>query len=714
MTHSYRPDIDGLRAVAVLGVVAFHAGVPGIAGGFTGVDVFFVISGFLITSLLLQELALNDRIDFWRFYARRARRLMPTFLLVLVTTLAAGVWLLSPALGEVQSLSKAAIAATLMVANVFYLRRLESYFSGPAEFEPLLHTWSLSVEEQYYLVWPALLTAAWMLGTRYRRPRMAVTVVLAAALVLSAATCWFWAEWRNPWAFYLLPARAWELAAGGALAMGLADGVSRRPVLGAIAGLAGAGLIAAAMLIAPPAAWFPSPAAAVPVAGAVLVILGNAWSPRNPVAVGLGLRPLVAIGLASYAWYLWHWPALSLVRIATLGQTDVARDVSISVATLVLSFATLRFYENPLRHRRIASGGKVLGAAWASASLVVAAAGGLIWLSGIVQPTPAERALIEAKADTPRTQRDCHIGLGDAGSKKLGPCLARTERPRLLLWGDSYADHWSPALYGWANGQREKPEIEHLTKDACPPLPGLSPTETRVGLWKPYAGCRAFNDLAQERLAAAATSRQAAVVFSSAWWFRATGFDLTAGGWFLEPHHSFDESAHGVAASLAALEDRLGHVLEQVHAKGLRAVIILQSPQLLEPQGRRLRAPECLFRQSDAACAVPAALHHARVAQVHAAIARVAARFETVRLFDPADGLCNATTCPARIDGIVAYTDDGHISASMSRVLLDRLAPLLDWALGGDAARHAAAGLDPLASAPALEGAGYLSGRLNR
>ncbi len=593
-----------------------------------------------------------------------------------------------------------------------YLRRLESYFSGPAEFEPLLHTWPLSVEEQYYLIWPALLLVAWRLGTRFGQPRRAILLLLALTLAGSMLTCWIWAGWRNPWAFYLLPARAWELAAGGALALVVAGGVERRKWLGAATSLTGVAVVAAAMIVAPPAEWFPAPAAAVPVLGTLAIILGNAWNPGGPVARALGLRPLVAIGLVSYAWYLWHWPALSLVRIAMLGEPDLARDCLVSGLTLALSFATLTWYENPIRHGRMTSHARVLGGAWASACLLMSAAGATIWWVGIAQPTAAERHLLAAKGDTPTTQRKCHVGLGAAGSDRLGDCLAGGREPRVLLWGDSYADHWSPALYAWAERQPQVPAIEHLTKDACPPLPGVSPTETRVGLWKPYAGCRAFNDQVAERLRIAAASGRATVVMSAAWWFRATDQDLTHGGAFLEPSHSFDVGARGEAASRAVLAERLRHTLTGLRDQGLRTVIILQSPQLLKANGQRLRAPECLFRQSEPYCAIPEALHRSRVALVHRTIAEVAAKFDSVRLFDPAPSLCDDGLCRARISGTVAYTDDGHISASMSVQMLDRLGPLLDWAARTVPA--AATGRLGDASMAAPGGGGYLGWRLSR
>ena len=213
MSASFRPDIEGLRALAVSGVIAFHFGLTGLPGGFAGVDIFFVISGYLITRHLLREIAETGRLDLWRFYARRARRLLPASLFVILATLVAGDFILSP---EEQSLySKGAMFASAYTINLWLIRWSFDYFAADATSNPFIHFWSLSVEEQFYLAWPALLLlAAWL------RPgkRMAILVIGVAGLVSFAVCAWLTTV-AQPWAFYFSPLRAWEFAAGGLATM---------------------------------------------------------------------------------------------------------------------------------------------------------------------------------------------------------------------------------------------------------------------------------------------------------------------------------------------------------------------------------------------------------------------------------------------------------------------------------------------------------------
>ena len=243
MSASFRPDIEGLRALAVAGVVAFHFGLTGLPGGFTGVDIFFVISGYLITKHLLGEIAETGRLNLWRFYARRARRLLPASLFVILATLVAGAFILSP---EEQSLySKGAMFASAYMINLWLIRWSFDYFAADATSNPFIHFWSLSVEEQFYLAWPALLLlAAWL------RPgkRSAILVIGIAGLVSFAVCAWLTTV-AQPWAFYFSPLRAWEFAAGGLATMVPQKFWQDRPRLGAPLAWLGLALIAGAYLM---------------------------------------------------------------------------------------------------------------------------------------------------------------------------------------------------------------------------------------------------------------------------------------------------------------------------------------------------------------------------------------------------------------------------------------------------------------------------------
>jgi peptidoglycan/LPS O-acetylase OafA/YrhL len=676
----YRPDIDGLRAIAVGAVVAYHTGIPGFVGGFTGVDVFFVISGYLITGLLLLDIKRFGRVRILEFYARRVRRILPTLVLVVLTTVIVCFFLLSTALGEIQRVLNSAYATLMMAGNFYFLRGAEDYFSVRSEFQPLLHTWSLSVEEQFYLVWPAAFALSSMVCAKTNEPRRWLVIALALFVVASFACAVTLASWRNAWAFYLAPARAWELGIGGIIAVLLpsARGVSLR--LASVASALGLLLIIIGIATDSSQRFSPFVMAAFPVLGTGLVITGNTLHPTGTVGRVLSIRVLVQVGLASYAWYLWHWPALSIARILDVGRHNLLRDCIISASTLALSFVTLWFFERPLRFRlgvslsarRVVSGG--CGVILATSLFVL----GLHVRSGQAPLTSQEVAVLRAKEDTP-DRKTCLLGLGSFETAIPSVCLASAQSSRLVLWGDSIGHRFIPALQRWASRRGAPIEIEVLTKSACPPLVGVLPTEPKKGDWMPYDGCQSFNRWVEKRLLLAGVAGGSGVLLAALWWPRATDFDLRKVG-DSEPRASFDLSARTTADALKVFETALRSSLRQMTGQGLRVVIVLQTPVLLSSwEGPALDAPDCLFRKTDADCSMPLLFHDQLSNPVNSIINKVAAEFSGVRVFDTIPILCREEKCSARVDGIIAYTDFLHFSATMSFALTDALTPYLDW-----------------------------------
>ena len=292
----FRPDVEGLRAVAVLLVPLYHAGVPGFGGGYVGVDVFFVISGFLITGLILRELETTGRLSITGFYSRRARRLLPAAALTLLVTVAASVALLSAV--------RIADVATDIASAAAYVSNLRFGIQANAAPSPVLHFWSLSVEEQFYLFWPTLMVALFWLSGRLRAGRRGLFAGIALVSALSLVACVWLTGQNQPWAFFLLPTRAWELGLGALLAVSLGRLPAIRPRIAAALVLAGLAAIALADLVLSDASVFPSVAASLPVAGAGLVILGGLGKPL-PARL-LALPPFTFLGRVSYSIYLWH------------------------------------------------------------------------------------------------------------------------------------------------------------------------------------------------------------------------------------------------------------------------------------------------------------------------------------------------------------------------------------------------------------------------
>jgi peptidoglycan/LPS O-acetylase OafA/YrhL len=352
----FRPDIEGLRGIAVLLVIIFHAWPDLLGGGFIGVDVFFVISGFLITGLLYRELGATGRIGFRDFYARRVRRLFPAASVALLATFLLSAWLLSPL--ALPRVAGDGVAAALSVANIRFALASGDYFTAVATPSPFLHYWSLSVEEQFYLVWPAtLLLVARFGGLRLLGPAVLAVAVLSLVLAVAAT------EVAAGWAFYSLPTRAWQLAVGGLLAIVALDRFRRTGVSGilALAGWVGLGGVLLAGfayddLLAYPGWW-----ALLPTLGAVLIIAGG--NRRLGPGLLLGLAPLRFTGRISYALYLWHWPLLVLPAAAWGGELPVAARLALVALAFVVASVSTLVMEEPIRRGTFHLTGRSLRAA---------------------------------------------------------------------------------------------------------------------------------------------------------------------------------------------------------------------------------------------------------------------------------------------------------------------------------------------------------------
>ncbi|MGB5298927.1 MAG: acyltransferase family protein [Thiogranum sp.] len=334
----YRADINGLRAVAVVPIVLFHAGYEWMPGGFIGVDIFFVISGYLISSILLDEMS-QGKFSFIRFYERRVRRIVPALLLVLLTTLIAGYFLLLPA--EYMDLSESALAAATFVPNVYFWDTTTTYFGLDNSATPLLHTWSLGVEEQFYILFPIILYVLIRLGLRK------TTVFVMVSLLLSSLAANIIVVGINPeLVFYMLPTRVWELLTGVVLSLGIFPHVKRTSVANPVA-LLGAGLVVFPLFTLDEFSVFPGVNAILPVLGTALIIYSGEHS-TTVVSRILGHKIPVAIGLVSYSLYLWHWPVTVYTNLRW--ESGLLNRPFIIILSLGLAWLSYRFIETRFRH----------------------------------------------------------------------------------------------------------------------------------------------------------------------------------------------------------------------------------------------------------------------------------------------------------------------------------------------------------------------------
>lgn len=431
----YRPDIDGLRAVAVLSVIGFHFGFSFSNGGFIGVDVFFTISGFLITQLIVTEMA-TQKFSFWRFYARRIRRILPALLVVILTSIAAGYVLLLPS--DLALLGQQSTFAAVGASNIYFYMNL-GYFDRSAEYLPLLHTWSLGVEEQFYLIWPAIVLVAYKISKRWK---FFLPGCLTAIAVASFAASTIVVDIDENFAFYMLFTRAWQLAVGGLLAV---LPMLRKHPLNDVSVILGLAAVFFAVYVVSDTQPYPSWLAILPVLGASLIII----TPYGSSIFGraLAIPPVRGLGLISYSLYLWHWPALVFFRIWSNGsEPEPIQSAALLLLVLALSVASYFLIEQPFRRSRTMIAPFALGVP------AVAAIAGLGYFvnaeDGFMNRLPPDGQVISkymANPEYPSNVVFCNLHA--RSNFESADCLTEdVDGQRVLVVGDSHAHHLMAGL----------------------------------------------------------------------------------------------------------------------------------------------------------------------------------------------------------------------------------------------------------------------------
>ena len=650
----FRPDIEGLRGAAILLVVLFHAGVPALAGGFVGVDVFFVLSGFFITGLLVRERAETGEINLPEFYGRRALRLMPPLLVVLFATLAAVMWLYAPI--DRAAIAGSARAVALSAGNVEFARGAVDYFSSADD--PLLHTWSLAVEEQFYIVWPLLLLLIAAIAERRTAPaavstddddRRAMLVGFAITGAVSFAASLWLTRVAQPWAFFGMPTRIWEFALGGGLAVALGrpvNGSKGRGVLFQVAGLAAIAIAVASYDRATP---YPGLAALVPALAAAALLLGGERAPESMVSRALSVRPLRWLGRLSYAWYLWHWPLVGLGAVLHR-EIGVPGKLGWSAAALLLAWLTHRFVEQPARQGRLSR----LPTQWLAPLALVASVGAALVAHGAMRTAERRVARGEQRAyAAARVDRMRHECWGTTVEDVKGPCEfgdVRSSKTVVLL-GDSHAEHW---LGGLDRVGRERGwKIVAMVKGGCPVAD--MPDFMHARLKRYYHECTRYRAAMLDRIVA---MRPAAVILSS--WDHYIPPGDAAADWQVTP---------------AMWGAGLRRTYRRLAGAGLRVVAIKGTPRTW------FDVPACLSRRAARLPLAAECTYSRERAMSRSAIdAQVeAARGLPIRFVDMNDQICATARCGVVKNGTVIFTDDNHLTASFSR----SMAPVLGTRLAG-------------------------------
>ena len=672
--RSFRPDVQGLRAVAVLLVLAFHAKAPILTGGFVGVDVFFVISGFVITGLLLRERAATSSTSFLGFYARRARRILPAASLVLVATVVATYLLEGVLRGRDVAID--GLWSSVFLSNVHFAAVHNDYLGAQGTASPLLNYWSLAVEEQFYVVFPLLFAGTALLTAR-RWGRRGIGAMLAAIIVASLAWSVLQTQASPVTAFYSPLSRGWELAVGGLVAV-LAPQLRRLPSGLAAAmtwiGLAGIGL--AAITVSTSTPW-PGSAALLPVLGAALVIAGGTVAPRRGAEMVLGTWPGIQIGALSFSLYLWHYPILTLAQQQATGPLRWSERLVLLVLSFALAVATYRLVENPIRHAtalaRRPGRSMAIGATLVAASVGVCAV--LLWANPLPgstgrAPGPATaslgtvRAQIAAASGVEQAPRILVPSFSSLHSSPLrdpsipASCIARLDEQAkgplcvlgdasasrtMVLLGDSQAMMWSTSFLSLAKADGWR--LVLIGRDGCPPW------LTSAGAGGRSPTCGSFHRWSATKIAAI---HPEVVVVTGA---PTVGAKPAADG-------------RGAAALVSSLEPVAG------------SVVLLGPVPWFAGRWIGLAPAECVVQQPDhlSACNLPVRTLDASFGGFAAAL-RTAGRSAGVPVVDVRSLFCTATTCPVIASHRLVYHDPWHISAAWARYVAPAVDSLLREAL---------------------------------
>ena len=668
MSENRIRSLEGLRAVAVLMVMLYH-GELGVRGGYVGVDVFFVISGYLITSILITERQTTGRTSIRAFYGRRARRLIPASGLVTLSTLVAGWFVLDPIARR--ELGTDSLWASLFAANIRFARTGAEYLTTVDVPSALQHYWSLAVEEQFYFLWPLILVAAWR---ALRGSKHAVTLVVSVIVVVSFVACVHLTSTNPVWSYFAPWTRAWEMAAGGLLAAATVNGRRRMlpPVIANVLGITGIIVIIGCAFLYSDSTTFPGWAALAPVIGTIAVIAQI--TARTPVNSALGTRVMTWIGERSYSLYLWHWPLLTLASVRFDGLTPLQRAAAL-IATAALAASTFALVENPVRHSPLLMRNAHVSLAIGATITLVVAGGAFVAsrhesraLTGYTAATSSSTSVLTttptvdfdsliraeefrlaeinaaavretlvpdnlqpapeqaAKSDVAGADIGCLGGFRDLESPEciVGDTSSTT---KIVLFGDSHAAHWLPALRTAA--MENKWQLVILTKRACPSTGETVPRTPTTA----YPECDTWRENSLKRIE---RERPALVVMSN-WRYK---------------------------NSTPSYEAALDPVVARITSAGIKVMILADTPTM------GIGVPQCVADnpRNVERCAVASTntLNGTRRATEQKVLATHGGIW-----VDTTPWICDMESgrCPAVIGNVLVYRDRDHMTETMSGTL---------------------------------------------
>ena len=659
-SHRYRADIDGLRAVAIFSVVAFHAHLRSFSGGFIGVDVFLVISGYLIGSLVYREI-IESGFSFARFYERRVKRILPALLTVLIICNLIAFIILSPL--ELRSFCEESFAAAFSSSNVYYWLR-SNYFNPVTAFKPLLMAWSLGIEEQFYFLFPLTLFFLHKFAKRW------IFQCLAICSLLSLVACAVCTRFYPSAAFYLLPTRAWELGLGILIAI---REVERGPLKlsvpsSNILGSLGLGLIVFSVFVYTEATRFPGIAALLPTLGTAFLINSRDSFINRKV---LSSSPMVYLGLVSYSWYLWHWPLMSFARIVSGGLLSVSRALVIALLSLLLAVFSYHLVEQPFRRavtprpRLFLSYATVIVLIGIASFLGYTKAG---WPNRIPELASAEATVHQVEKNI------CMAGYEESAPRLQAPCVLQTGGPTMVLVGDSHAASLGPTLRRLANQQGFG--FESLTKAGCAPLLDV---KQQLPLHPEFErSCLDFNRAVVKHILKDPNIK---VVFLAGFWSAP----------YLNHEGFGHQAAFGTDAPLSEnYEDlRVGllKIITRLRASGRRVVVATDVPRFeVDPMSnvrnivmrRRGELALMLSRHIFSLDPIPEDSLVKPADKIAEGFVRDSATEGGAEIVNLAQNLCPGSRCAFWDNGVLFYSDTHHITPAGAENALRGFNPIAD------------------------------------
>ncbi len=655
----YRRDIDGLRGLSVLAVILYHADLALFSGGFVGVDIFFVISGFLITSILLDD-AKADKFSIVKFYERRIRRIFPAlFFMLLIVSLISTILLLPP---DLKDYGQSLAATALSLSNVHFWSEA-GYFDMDSRYKPLLHTWSLGVEEQFYIFFPLLLFLI------YRFKQQKKILFLFGGVFLLSLSFSIWSTPLYPKFSFFLPAtRAWELMLGSLLALNRLPQIRNITANNVMAAI-GLTAILAPVFLYSEATLFPGLNALAPCLGTGIII-HSGIKQQTAIHRLLALKPTVLIGLISYSLYLWHWPLFSLYRYYNVNALSVNETLSIIFISTIIAYLSWRFIERPFRDSKpIFSRRHIFVFALLAVATACITGAALHIAKGFPSRiTQDAQSTISVREEVTINRDKCLLPRGKSDLPPSESCLFGRKKPgnyNTVLWGDSHADQLVPGLEKYAAEKRFSGR--RITKSGCPPLFGAMRVEITG---QERQDCRKFNDSVMDLVLNDANIKT--VIIAARWTKYTEGQNRNNSEDFAYlTNEKF--SAPGKQNSRDVFSETLNDTVKMLVKSGKKVILIGPVP---EPG---YRVPDCLAKTKsplfpNLTCKTLLRQDVDTDSQFsHEQLRRIKNEFPRVKIYLPAKAICSKDTCPVEINGAPLYRDKDHLSFKGSEYLIEKL-----------------------------------------